>query len=435
MSKEGLDFKEAEKVLFEVKNAFEEYKASNDQRIADAVKGAVDPLLEEKLARIDADLLDKQEKLDQLYVQSRRKSITLDGKAVDIDELDAKAQEWAKLTAHHANRPAPADYGYDNLKEYKAAFARYLRKDDRVLTPDEQKALSVGSDPDGGYVVDPDTSGRIVRKQYETSPMRQYASIQVITTSALEGLHDLDEAASGWVGERQARPETSTPQLKMWSIPVHEQYAEPQATQKLVDDAGIDMAGWLADMVADKLVRTENTAFVAGDGDMKPRGFTTYPAGSTNPGQIVEYNTGVSGGFAAAPNGGDVLIDMIQGLKSNYRSNANFFMGRLTVAGVRKLKDSDGAYLWQPGIAVGAPSTLLGYGIAEFEDMATYTTPDARAIAFGDMAQAYQIVERMGIRVLIDPYTNKPFIKYYTTKRVGGDVVNFEAINLLRFGT
>lgn len=434
MPKDELDLNDVSQAVTEVKQMFEQFKDSNDEHIEEKAKGVIDPILTERLDKINEDLSSKQEKIDQLYAASRRKSILVDGKQVDEEELDAKALSWANMCAK-AQGTRVEEFTHENATEYKKAFFRYIRKDDRILSADEQKALSVGSDPDGGYVVDPDTSGRIVMKQFETSPVRQFASTQVISTDALEGLFDLDEASAGWVSETGTRSETDTPTLKAWRIPVHELYAEPRATQKILDDAYIDMEMWLSDKVTDKFNRVENAAFVTGDGVGKPRGFTTYASGTTLPGTIEQVNTGANGAFAADPDGLDKLLDMIYGMKSSYRANANWFMNRTTMGAARKLKDSNGMYSWQPSVVAGQPSTLLGYGVASFEDMADYSTTGALAVAFADMAEAYQIVDRIGIRVLRDPYTAKPYIKFYTTKRVGGDVLNFEAIKLLKFAS
>jgi HK97 family phage major capsid protein len=269
-------------------------------------------------------------------------------------------------------------------------------------------------------------------KVFETSPMRAYASVQVISTDALEGLFDLNEASSGWVGETDTRTETNTPALGKWRIPTHELYAKPTATQKLLDDAEINMEAWLAGKVAEKFARDEATAFVTGSGINRPRGFLTYASGTTLPGTIERFITGVNGAFAAAPNGGDVLINALYGLKAQYRANATWFMNRATTTLTRKLKDTDGAYVWSPGIAAGQPATLLGYPVASFEDMPDPAT-DSLSIAVGDMREAYQIVDRIGIRTLRDPFSSKPYVEFYTTKRVGGDVVNFEAIKLIEF--
>jgi HK97 family phage major capsid protein len=262
--------------------------------------------------------------------------------------------------------------------------------------------------------------------------MRAFASIQVISTDALEGLFDLERAAAVWVGETEARAETATPKLGKWRIPVHELSAQPAATQKLLDDASLNMEAWLAQKVALEFALAENAAFVNGTGAERPRGFLTYADGTTLPGTIERVKTTVNGDFAAAPAGGDILIDALYSLKAPYRANATWFMNRATFAKVRKLKDSDGAYIWSPGIAAGQPATLLGYPTASFEDMPDPAT-GSLSIAVGDMRAAYQIVDRAGIRVLRDPYTSKPFILLYTTKRTGGDVVNFEALKLIEF--
>jgi HK97 family phage major capsid protein len=428
------EIKQAVEAIKTVNVAFEEFKRANDARLAEIEKkGAADPLLEEKLKRIDADLDRAQKVADEAALAAKRQGRLVTDEKGDRVDLDAKAAEWAGMLARRRGEAVPS-FDAAGMDAYKAAFDRFLRKGEEVMGVDERKALSVGTDPDGGYVVNPDLSGRIVMKVFETSPMRAYASIQVISSDALEGLFDLEEASSGWVGETEARSETNTPQLGKWRIPVHELYAKPKATQKLLDDASINMEAWLASKVSEKFARDEANAFVVGNGVGKPRGFLTYGSGTTLPGTIEQFPTGVSGGFAAAPNGGDVLINALYGLKAQYRANATWFMNRATMTAVRKLKDTDGAYLWSPGIAAGQPASLLGYPVASFEDM-----PDPAAsslsIAVGDMREAYQIVDRLGIRTLRDPYSSKPYVEFYTTKRVGGDVVNFEAIKLVRFNT
>jgi len=416
-----------------INTAFTEFKAANDARLKEIeTKGAADPVTESKLAAIEKSLDAAQKTADAAVLATKRQSrIVTDEKGNEVD-LDQKALAWADMIARKSGSRA-SNFGAKELDGYKNQFLSYLRKGEQVMGADEMKALSVGSDPDGGFVVYPDMSGRVVSKVFETSPMRAYASVQTISTDALEGLFDLDEASSGWVGETQARAETSTPQLKTWRIPVHELFAFPKATQKVLDDAAINLESWLAGKVSEKFARDEATAFVSGDGVSRPRGFLTYTDGTTLPGTIEQVPTGVSGAFAAAPNGGDVLIDALYGLKAQYRANATWFMNRATTKVVRKLKDTDGSYIWAPGIAAGQPASILGYPMASFEDM-----PDPAAsslsIAVGDMRAAYQIVDRVGIRVLRDPYTAKPYVGFYTTKRVGGDVVNFEALKLVRFG-
>lgn len=427
------DIKQAVEAVKLVNSSFEEFKRVNDQRIAEIEKkGVADPLLEEKIARIEADLTKAQAIADEAALASKRQSRVVTNEKGDRVDLDAKASDWAGMLARRRGEAVPS-FNAAGMDAYKAAFDKFLRKGEEIMSVDERKSLSVGTDPDGGYVVNPDLSGRIVMRVFETSPMRAYASIQVISSDALEGLFDLNEASSGWVGEEDSRPETNTPALGKWRIPVHELYAKPKATQKLLDDASINMEAWLASKVAEKFARDEANAFVVGNGSNKPRGFLTYATGTTLPGTIEQFPTGSSGALASAPDGGDALINALYGLKQQYRANATWFMNRSTTRLVRRAKDSDGSYIWSPGIQAGQPATLLGYPVAAFEDMPDPAS-NSLSIAVGDMREAYQIVDRLGIRTLRDPYSAKPYVEFYTTKRVGGDVVNFEAIKLIRFG-
>jgi HK97 family phage major capsid protein len=420
---------EVQKMVEQLGTAFDEFKKANDQRLEEIKAGrGEDPILTEKLAKIDADIDAAQKRLEAVETVAARRAKF----ASDHGEMDAKAAEFERLGAKRRGVPAAGKLDAEGLKAYSAGFRDWMRKGD-MIELDVLKALSVGSDPDGGYLVEPDTSGRIVQKVYETSPMRQVASVQVIGTDALEGLFDLDEAAAEWVEETQSRTQTDTPKLGQWRIPVHELSAKPSITQKLLDDAMISVENWLADKVADRFARSENAAFVNGTGVGQPRGFLTYPAGTSLPGQIEQFPTTEAGDFADAPDGGDVLMDAIYGMKQAYRAGARWHMSRVVTGEVRKLKDSDGRYLWAPGLAAGQPATLLGYPILEFEDMPELAN-NSLSIAFANMGEAYQIVDRAGIRVLRDPFTVKPRVLFYSTKRVGGDVVNFEAIKLIRFG-
>lgn len=426
------DAKQLAEAVDGVKRGFEAFKEANDQRIKEIeAKGSADPVLEAKLAKIEQDMDAKQARLDQFELSIKRANRTVTDEHGNEVNLDAKAMHWANMVARTRGTRVDS-FTHGDMAGYKTAFGAFLRKGEELIGLDERKALSVGSDPDGGYVVHPDMSGQIVSKVFETSPMRAYAAIQVISTDALEGLFDLDEASSGWVGETDSRGDTNTPSLGKWRIPAHELFAKPKATQKILDDAEINMEAWLAMKVAEKFARDEAAAFVAGDGINKPRGFLSYADGTTLPGTIERINTGVNGGFAASPNGGDALIDALYGLKAQYRANAAWFMNRGTTKLVRKLKDSNGDYLWTPGLAAGQPATLMGYPVAAFEDMPDVAT-GSLSVAVGDMRAAYQIVDRVGIRTLRDPYSAKPYVEFYTTKRVGGDVVNFEALKLIEF--
>lgn len=420
--------------------AFEEFKQANDQRLAEIEqKGHADPTLVEKVEKANADITDLKDKIEEARKLEQRLDeveavATRPAAGGGTDDIHDKARQF--FTTVRGREVEDGEVDVDAYKAYRRSFSTYLRKGDRAASPEIMNALSVGSDPDGGYFVDPDTGGRIAQLIYETSPVRQVANVVTIGTDALEGVNDLDEAGQGWVGETESRSETSTPQVGEWRIPVFEQYAEPRATQKLLDDAMFDIEGWLQDKVANKLAREENKAFVNGDGVKKPRGFLTYSAGtpdSSNWDQIEQVNSGASGDFAGS-NPGDPLIDLVFKVKNAYRQGATWAMNRATLGEVRKLKDGDGNYLWQPDFGQMATGTLIGFPITEMEDMPDMAS-DSLSIAFGNFNAAYQIVDRQGIRVLRDPFTSKPYVKFYTTKRVGGGVVNFEAIKLMKFAS
>lgn len=415
-----------------------EFKGTNDKLIEQKVKGHVDPLLAEKHGKMEAALntlqADLQKKMDDLETRINRSDLVVKPvEAESVSKLREQAAVFGEFLSAKQGREIVMDV--DHYKAYKKAFAHMLRRSDKSLTSEMQAALNVGSDPDGGYYVTPDVNGRIVELIYETSPIRQLASVQNISSDALEGKRDLDEATSGgWVGEAQARPSTATPQVGEYRIPAHEQYAMPEATQKILDDSAINIEEWLSRKVSRKLTRGENTAFVSGNGILKPKGFLSYAAGTPSKATwevIQQINSGAAGAFAAT-DPGDKLIDLVFALKNDYRPNARFLMARTSVAAVRKLQDGQGNYLWAPDFAVKQAGTLLGYPIVEGEDMPVIAA-NSLSIAFGDFREAYQIVDRLGIRVLRDPFTNKPYVRFYTTKRVGGDVVNFEALKLMKF--
>ncbi len=406
--------------LTELYRSFEMFKEANDQRLKDIEnKGAADPLTEIKVNRLN-------ERFDHLETAMRR---SVRGTDVKSDE-----QQEAAAFAVERKHSFSGELDVKTYRHYKAAFNNYLRKNNAGTNIDEIKALSVGSDPDGGFAVPPDMSGRIISLIFETSPVRQIANVATIGSDALEGINDLNQATSGWIGETQDRTDTDTPQIGAWRIPVHEQYAEPSATQKLLDDAMFDVESYVTGKIADRLSRMENTAFISGNGIMKPRGILTYPAGvptSSSFSVIEQVAAGASGAFPST-NPGDALINLVYTLKAAYRDKAVFMMTRGTLGEVRKLKDSQGRYIWQPDFQMRQGGSLLGFNVVEAQDMPELAA-NSLSVAFGNFTQGYQIVDRQGIRILRDSFTAKPYVKFYTTKRVGGDVVNFEAIKLLKF--
>jgi len=442
--------------LAEVKTAidasnrlFEEFKQTNDQRIKALEAGrAVDPLVTQKLEKLNKAIED-QSAINEAFMAVQAKVGKLELSSVDPKSEEARAAELKtfnrsiRAVAAAAGRTVPADVTSEQYAAYKAALDVYLRRGDRGLTDAETRALSVGTETEGGYLVTPDRTGRIVERIFETSPMRQYAGQQTIGTDALEGMADLDEAACGWVSELGTRSESNTAQVPApYRIPVHEIYAEPRASQKLLEDANVDVAAWHGRKASDKIGRTSNTAFVTGTGVGKPRGFASYSTAATADasrawGVFEHIATASNGSFGTDPAGVNKLLDLIHAMKDVYVTNGAFYMNRTTLGKTRQLTDASaaGKYVFIPSFVAGMPDTLLGYPIRKLQDMATYSTTDALAVAFGDMMETYTIVDRLGITVLVDPYTAKPYVKFYTRARVGGDVVNFESLKFLKFGS
>lgn len=436
MSSETSVVKEAKEAVDSLKKAFHDFRVTNDERIKQIeAKGYADPLLEQQVDKANADIAKLSDELKALTKAHDNVELAINrgtngGKGGDEIKALAEFQQYTRGRVHSAD-----SLTVEGFRAYKKAFASYLRRGDSVPA-DIRAAMSVGSDPDGGFYVTPDTSGTIVQKIFETSPIRQIAAVQTISTDALEGYADTDEQSAGWVAETGARSDSTTPQGKKYRIPVFEMYSQPSATQQLLDDASIDIEAWLAGKVADKLARLENTAFVSGNGVTQPRGFLDYTTAATADsarswGTLEHVATGTSGGFGTDPNGSDKLIDLMHKLKSAYRNGAVWVMNRATLGAARKLK-ANGEYIWLPSMTAGQNSQLLGFQVVEAEDMPAIAA-NSLSIAFGNFKVGYQIVDRQGIRTLRDPFTNKPYVRFYTTRRVGGDVLNFEAIKFLKF--
>lgn len=426
---------------------FEAFKEANDARLEEISKGkGEDPVAREKVEKINAEIGDLQAKLEATTKAIGR--LTAGGAGAGDEGAQNEVSDARRFYALANAGEAPSQVDVDEYRAYCRAWHAYIRRGDLAIKPDVRAALSVGADPEGGFWVRPDRTDQIVTRMFETSPMREVANIETIGTDTFEYPLDTNDATSGgWVAEKATRSETATPDVGVGKIFAHEQYAEPRATQKILDDMQFDIEGWLVRKITDKLVRTENAAFVTGNGTSKPRGFVDYGSAAVTTDDasrswgVLQYvPVGAAGAFPAISGGGadgasdpDALITIIHKLKPAYRTNARWMMNRATVGEVRKLKDANGQYLWSMGnIQAGQPQQLLGYGIAEAEDMADIAS-DSFSIAFGDFRSGYTIVDRMGLRLLRDPYTTKGFVKFYVTKRVGGDVVDFDAIKLLKF--
>lgn len=438
---------ELKKKLDELGRAFEAFKAANDQRLAEiAAKGTASADVVAKVEAANADITKIRAEVEQLNTKLRATEdlvarIETLGRRVEDEPARkerAHALDFFALVASRRQQVAPETVSDTQLEQYRLygrGFRQYVRRGIDAVSQDIRAAMTVGTDPEGGYLVPPDLTGRIATLLYETSPMRSVCSVSQTSRKEKKGRNDLDEAGGGWTGETTTPTETGSPKLGEWQIPIHDQFAEPRVTQDELDDADFDVDGWLTRKIADKLARLEATANVGGNGIAKPRGFTTYAAGvpSASAWNVIEQvNTGAAGAFAAAPNGGDVFLTTIGKLKVGYRARARFAMNRTTEAEARKLKDSNGAYIWQPGLQAGTPAQIAGHGTVLFEDMAAIAA-DSLSIALADFMEAYEIVDRKGLTLIRDNLTAKPWIKFYTTRRVGGDVVNFEAIKLIKF--
>jgi len=437
-----------EKIAEELNTAFEAFKVSNDERLVALEKGHTDPILEEKVNKANEDVTRLQAALDETNRNLGRMTVGSGSEGHD-DDLRNNAR---LMIAARTGKPVGevTDQQCEQYAEYKKGFSALIRNGGahgELLSEGMRNALQVGSDPDGGQWVPSEVSTAVATRLFETSDVRAVAGQQTISTDALEIPTDTNKGTSGgWVGETESRSETATPQVGMQRIVVHEQYAEPRATQKLLDDATVDVEGWLGGKIADILGETENTAFVLGDGSGKPRGFMDYKSASVTTadasrawGLLQHVTSGAAGAFptvsGSTASDPDKLLDLIGALKPVYRGGAVFTMNRSTETAVRKLKDADGNYLVGRGLDVAATGfNLFGFPIRTMEDMADIAA-DSFSIAFGDFRVGYTIVDRQGLRVLRDPYTAKPFVKFYTTKRVGGDVTNFDAIKLMKFST
>ncbi|MCC6959449.1 MAG: phage major capsid protein [Dehalococcoidia bacterium] len=424
--------------LDELGKAFEAFKTHNDARLNEIAKfGEASAATQAAVERANADIAAIQAKLKEANDKTELRMNELEDRIVRNatrgrgEKLDDDFREryaiWQGVVQAKLVDPADLDMGF--VDKYRKDFRAYIR---RGISND----LSVVGDESGGYWVDPDTSGRIVEFVRESSPVRQYASVQATTSDSLEGSYDMDEAGDGgWVGETETRSDTTTPIIGEWSIPVREQYAQPKATQKVLDDAAVNVEAWLAGKIGSKFARREATAFVTGNGEKKPRGFLTYPSGDSAAGdataiqKIAQVNSGNASALTA-----DGLTDLVYSQKSALRAGSIFGGTRLTEAAIRKLKDTTNNYLWRPDFTQAGSSMLMGFPFVEFADMPEIAA-NALPLFFGNLRAGYQIVDRIGIRTLRDPYTSKPYVKFYTTQRVGGDVIDFSAIKLQKIST
>ena len=391
----------------EFMTAFEAFKDANDQRLGELERRGGDVVTTDKVERINAALDTQKALIDELVLKARRPAL---GGAGDlVSDLAAR--------------------------EHKAAFESYVRTGEAAgLKRLEAKALSAGIGADGGYTVPSETEREIGKRLTALSPIRAIADVRTISSGTYKKPFMTSGPAVGWVAETGARAQTTSPVLDELAFPAMELYAMPAATQTLLDDSAVNIDEWLAIEVEAAFASQEGTAFVTGDGSGKPKGFLAYDTVAESAwvwGKLGLIATGAAGDFPAA-SPADPLVDLVYALKAGYRQNGSFVMSRRTQGSVRKLKDENGQYLWAPPTAPGAPPSLLGFPVHEAEEMPEIGA-GSLSVAFGDFRRGYLVVDRAGVRVLRDPYSAKPYVLFYTTKRVGGGVQDFDAIKLLKF--
>ncbi|MEF3676014.1 phage major capsid protein, partial [Citrobacter freundii] len=393
----------------------------------------VEQVAQELQAKFDA-FKEKNDKRLEAVEQEKGKLAgeveTLNGKLSELDELKSALEEELKQVKRPAGGPQSKA-----ASEHKTAFIGFMRKGkDDGLRELERKALQVGVDEDGGYAVPEELDRTILNLLKDEVVMRQEATTITVGGANYKKLVNLGGTASGWVGETDARPETDASKLGQIEPFMGEIYGNPQATQTMLDDAFFNVEDWINSELAIEFAEQEEIAFTSGNGTKKPKGFLAY-ASTLDPDKTRAFGTlqhilsGAAAGVTA-----DAIIKLVYTLRKVHRNGAKFMMNNNSLFAIRILKDSEGNYLWRPGLELGQPSSLAGYGVAENEQMPDIAA-DAKAIAFGNFKRGYTIVDRIGTRILRDPYTKKPFVGFYTTKRTGGMLVDSQAIKLLQIGT
>jgi HK97 family phage major capsid protein len=380
--------------------AFEAFKTTHTDQLAEIKAGKTDVVTTDKLAKVEADLDKLQQAVESVNLKA----------ALGNDDSE-KVRD----------------------PEYTSQFQAYFKGGAATQKLEELRAAATKTDGEGGYLAPIEWDRSISKRQKLVSPMRQNSSVITISGAGFKKVYSDGVVGSGWVGETAARPQTTTPGLTSLGFTMGEIYANPAASQGLIDDAEIDIEAWLADEVTGEFDKQEGIAFLSGDGSNKPDGVLTYITGGTNAakhpyGAILALMSGDATKVTS-----DALFDLQADLPAEFLGNAKFYMNRASQAAFRKLKTADGAYLWQPSLALGVPPSLAGEPVVDMPGMPNVGAGNIAAL-YGDMVETYQVIDRTGVRVLRDPYTAKPFVLFYTTKRVGGGVKNPTAMRALRIG-
>jgi HK97 family phage major capsid protein len=346
--------------------------------------------------------------------------------AVELNEIKAKIMK-------KENGSLPLSKNLDGDAYQKSDFSDFIRTGSDAFL---QKSLNEKIGKEGAYLVPAPVAMQIRDRLKYLSPMRSIAKITTISTNSIDILTDSKIPEAGWAAANSdQRDETTSPEINKIKIPVHEIYAKPKASQRLLDDSEINVEKWLINRIAEKIAALENAAFVNGDGTDKPKGFLKYESEESAVrefGKLQHFCTGADGKFVDGSSALDILVDVVSSLQPIYIKNATWLMSRSAFGEIRKLKNSDNICLWQPALSASTPSTLLGYPVVIDDDMPKLEASSI-SVAFGDFSCGYQIVDRQELKILRDPYTSKPFVEFYASKRTGGAVVDFDAIKLLKF--
>lgn len=412
--------KDISELIDEIGGDFEAFKKENADRLAAIEKkGFSDPLLTEKVDKMANSIAAMSAEKDQQEAAAKA--------AQDrIDELEAKL-----------NEPVTTGKSEAATEKLKAARELYIRKGDaseiNALMAPHAKSMNLSNDQDGGVFYSVYQDPGIIDLVTETTPMRQVAKVVSISQSAYEVPRKTGVSSTAWRGELEAVSNTTTPTVALKRIETHEQYAQALATTKMLDDTAFDVEAWLNADIAEQQAESQNLTFVTGNGVDRPRGFLEYTAVSSSPGtEEIEYTATGAAGDWAGTTPYTKLIDCMYSMKNRYRAGARWMMARARVAEVMKFLDDNKNFIWSPGLAAGQPSTLLGHPITEGEDMPAKAA-NSLSVAFANFQQAYTIVDRRGVTVLRDPFSNRGYVTYFVTSRVGGDVTNHDAIKVLKF--
>lgn len=381
---------------------------------------------------------------EQNEKNNERKKIMMD-KQSTVSNFDGNINAIAKSnrnsnveqikTVNETTLPLEKIDNNNGTRYQKADFSNYIRNgiDDFF-----QKSLDSSSGKNGGYFLPTFLVEQIHDRMKFLSPMRSIAKVMTVSSNSIDMLVDSKNPDAGWTGDNKENKETETPEIQKIKIPVHEIYAKPKASQRLLDDTQVNVEEWLITKISEKIAMLENSAFVSGNGTDKPKGFLNYEtvdsAEKIEIGKLQHFKTGTDGKFPDDTSTVNLLIDIVCSVRPIYARNAKWIMPRSALSCIRKLKNKDGVALWQPSIAEATPSMLLGYPVILDDDMpALKEGTKSSSIAFGDFSSGYQIVDRSGLKIIRDPYTSKPFVEFYVSKRTGGAVIDFEAIKVLKF--